>query len=61
MDFWTNLAFNAVLQVVGDKKQYQKFGSVLAKVYVKIEKLAAMDQRLTDAIRMQRAKEGLGE
>lgn len=61
MDFWTALAFNAVLQLLGDKKQYAKFGSVIAKVYVKIEKLAQLDQRLTDAIRLQRAKEGLDQ
>lgn len=61
MEFWTSLAFNAVLQILADKKQVEKFGSVLAKVYVKIEKYAAMDQRLTDAIRLQRAKEGMGQ
>ena len=59
MEFWTSLAFNAVLQILADKKQVDKFGSVLAKVFVKIEKYANMDQRLTEAIRLQSAKEGL--
>lgn len=60
MDFWTSLAFNAVLQVLADKKQMTKFRSVLAKIYVKIELASSTDQKLFDEIQSQRTKQGSG-
>jgi len=59
MDFWTTTAFAILLEVLTKKEKVKQFGSVIAKVYVKIEKLARMDQTLTEAIRLQRSKEGL--
>lgn len=59
MDFWTSLAFNAVLQIVANRKEAGKWFGVLAKVYAKIEGLARIDARLRSSIEDQLRKEGL--
>lgn len=59
MDFWTQAAFSVVLALLANPKRDKKFSAVIAKVFVKIEKLAQLDQTLTMAIREQRVKEGL--
>jgi hypothetical protein len=58
MDFWTQLAFNAVLQLIGNRKDAKRFYPVLAKVYVKIHLLAQLEPDLQKAIRVQEVKVG---
>jgi hypothetical protein len=59
MDFWTSLAFNAVLQILANRQEVGKWYGVLAKVYAKIEGLARVDPRLRSAVEDQLRKEGL--
>lgn len=57
MDFLTKLAITAVLDLISDRKAAKKAYPAIAKVYVKIEFLANLDQALLDEIQHQRAKE----
>jgi len=56
MDMLISLGVNAVLEGLKDKKALVKFVDAFAKVYVKIERVAAVNITLTDAIRRQREK-----
>jgi hypothetical protein len=57
MEFWSKLGTNLVLGLIADHNQVQKFYPVLAKIYAKIAKLAALDRKLHDLIELQLAKE----
>lgn len=54
MEFLIPLGINALLGVLKDKKQLPKWYAAIAKVYVNIEQVAKVDQRLTEAIEAKR-------
>lgn len=56
MDILISLGVNAVLEALKDKAKLVKFVDAFAKVYVKIERVAATNMTLTEAIRRQREK-----
>lgn len=59
MDFYINLAISILLQVIRDSKANKKFYPALAKVYVKLQIAANMDQALVLEIEKQLEREGL--
>lgn len=58
MDLLIEVGISALLSVLRTKKDVRKWEASIAKVYVKIENVAKLDQQLSNAIEMQRNKEG---
>lgn len=46
MDFWINAGIAALLEIIKDKKQRPKWFAAIAKVYVTIQRTAAVDDGL---------------
>ena len=57
MEFAIAMGVAAVLQALEDKKAYQKYADKLAKVYVKIERVADKSPTLGGAIIAARRKQ----
>lgn len=54
VDFWINLGISALLQVLKNKKDVQKWMRAIAKVYVEIERTAELIPDLRGAIEAKR-------
>lgn len=58
-EFWVELGFSVVLQILQTQKRATPFFKVIAKVAAKIEKVAMTSPELQALIDLQRQKEGL--